>query len=63
MRSARKTIWMMRKTERDVLVKQDKSTSAFLRKMEERRGGRAHKLAGGEVIVAEVVSHQRSLKD
>lgn len=59
MRSAIQTLWMMRKTERDVSVKQDKSTSAFLRKMEERRGEREHKLAGGEVIV----SHQRSLKD
>lgn len=52
-----------RETERDVLVKQDKSTSAFLRKVEERRGERAHKSTGGGEIVAEAVSHQRSQKD
>lgn len=51
------------KTERDILVKQDKSTSAFLRKIEERRDERAHKLTGGREIVAEVVSRQRSLRD
>lgn len=63
MRSTGRTIWTTRKTERRVLVKRDKSTSAFFSKMEERRDGRAHKLADGEVFVAEVVSHQSSLKD
>lgn len=47
----------------DLLVKQDKSTSAFLREIEERRDERAHKLLGRGEIVAEVVSRQPSLKD
>ena len=40
----KQTVWTKKKTEMDLLVKQDKSTSAFLREIEERRDERAHKL-------------------
>lgn len=51
------------KRKRDVLVKQDKSTSAFLRETEEKKEDRAHKLTGGGEIVVEVESRQRSCKE
>lgn len=55
------TIWTKRKTEKDPLANQGKSTSAFLIKIEERREEKVHMLTAGGDITAEVMSQQQLL--